>query len=81
MKYIEFGIGNRWLVRTETELEDGSETEARGIVRPILYHSFYFRIWVGKTVWIWSSKEGFKKTAKSRHAFKLIFGIVSDLER
>ncbi|MER2156206.1 MAG: DUF3977 family protein, partial [Solibacillus sp.] len=25
MKFIEFGIGNTWLIRTETELEDGSE--------------------------------------------------------
>lgn len=29
LKYIEFGIGNRWLVRTETEKPDGTETEAR----------------------------------------------------
>lgn len=27
MKFIEFGIGNRWLVRTETELKDGTEFE------------------------------------------------------
>ncbi|MEK3747390.1 DUF3977 family protein [Paenibacillus sp. FSL E2-8871] len=25
MKYIEFGLGNTWFIRTETELEDGSE--------------------------------------------------------
>uniref|UniRef100_UPI0038B3C001 DUF3977 family protein n=1 Tax=Paenibacillus allorhizosphaerae TaxID=2849866 RepID=UPI0038B3C001 len=74
---MEFGVGNTWLVRTEIELEDGSETEARGIVGPILYHSLYFRIWIGKTVFILSSKEGLKKTAKTRRAFKLIFGVVS----
>ena len=33
MKFIEFGIGNTWLVRTETELEDGTEYEEKGIVR------------------------------------------------
>lgn len=35
MKYIEFGIGNTWIVRTETEFEDGTEYEQKGIIRPI----------------------------------------------
>lgn len=29
MKYIEFGLGNTWFIRTETELEDGSEFEEK----------------------------------------------------
>ena len=32
MKFIEIGIGNTWLVRTETELEDGTEYEEKGII-------------------------------------------------
>lgn len=79
LKYIEFGFGNTWFVRTETELEDRTEIESKGIVGPVLYDSFYFRIWIGKTVFILSSKEGFKKTTKTRKAFKLIFGIVSHI--
>jgi hypothetical protein len=39
LKYIEFGIGNRWLVRTETEKPDGTETEARGIIGPGELHT------------------------------------------
>jgi hypothetical protein len=81
LKYIEFGIGNTWLIRTEFELEDGSEYEQKGIQLPILCHSVYLRIWVGKTVWIIDSKEGFLRKKKSRKAFKLIFGICSDIEK
>jgi hypothetical protein len=33
LKYIEFGLGNTWLIRTETELDDGTENEEKGIVR------------------------------------------------
>lgn len=77
LKYIEFGIGNRWLVRTETEFADGTETEQRGIVRPIHFQSLYIRIWIRKTCLIWDVKEGFKKVKKGRNAFKVIVGIVS----
>ncbi|MFF2886804.1 DUF3977 family protein [Paenibacillus sp. NPDC057967] len=77
MKYIEAGIGNRWFIRTETELDDGTEIEQRGIVKPILFHSAYLRIWIGKTVYIWDTKERFKKTKKPRRAFKFILGVAS----
>lgn len=77
MKYIEFGIGNRWLVRTETEYTDGSEKEQKGIVRPIRLHSFYIRIWVGRTVIILNTREGFIHMKKPRHRLKLIFGVKS----
>ncbi|WP_252503859.1 DUF3977 family protein [Sporosarcina sp. Marseille-Q4943] len=75
MKFIEFGIGNTWLVRTETELEDGTEYEEKGIVGPIKYHSIYLRIWICKTALIFDSKEGFKRSRKRRKAIKLILGI------
>ncbi|MDM5185976.1 DUF3977 family protein [Bacillus sp. DX4.1] len=77
MKYIEIGIGNTWLVRTETELNDGTEYEEKGIVRPIKFHSLYVRIWIRNTVFIFNLKEGFKKVKKNRKKFKIIFGIVS----
>lgn len=77
MKYIEFGIGNKWFIRTETELQDGTEFEEKGIKRPIKFQSLYTRIWVGKTVLIIDSKEGFKKATKNRKSFKLILGIKS----
>ena len=77
MKFIEFGIGNKWLIRTETELSDGTEFEEKGIVRPIKLQSLYVRVWLGKTVVILDLKEGFKKTKKNRNEVKIIFGIKS----
>lgn len=79
MKYIEVGIGNTWIVRTETELEDGSEVEQKGIIKPIIFYSIYLRLWIGKMVFIWDSKQGFKKTVKPRKAFKVILGLTSYL--
>ncbi len=77
LKFIEFGIGNTWIIRTETELEDGTEYEEKGIKGPIKFHSLYLRIWIGKTVLIADLKEGFKRQKKNRNQFKVIFGIVS----
>ncbi|QOS78472.1 DUF3977 family protein [Paenibacillus sp. JNUCC31] len=77
MKFIEIGIGNKWFVRTETELNDGTEFETKGIVRPIQCQSIYLRVWIGKKVYIYDSKEGFKKTEKNRNEIKIIFGIKS----
>lgn len=77
MKFFEFGIGNKWLIRTETELGDGAEKEEKGIIGPIKFQSFYIRIWIGKTVFILDSKDGFKKTKKNRNEIKFIFGIKS----
>lgn len=77
MKYIEFGIGNNWLIRTGTELENGTEFEGKGIVGPIKLQSFYIRIWVGSTVWLIDSKEGFKRMKKKRKELKVILGMVS----
>lgn len=78
MKYIEFGIGNRWLVRTETECDDGTEYEQKGIVRPIRARSVYLRLWVGHEVFILNTKEGVIRMRKKHSAFKALFGIKSD---
>mgnify|MGYP005829489227 CR=1 FL=1 len=77
MKYIEFGLGNTWIVRTETELDDGREFEEKGITRPIIFHSVYLRVWIFNTVFIFDLKEGCKKMKKNRKAFKFILGITS----
>ncbi|MDM5188640.1 DUF3977 family protein [Bacillus sp. DX4.1] len=79
MKYIEIGLGNRWLIRTETEREDRTEFEQKGIVKPIILESVYLRVWIRKTCFILDSKEGFKKTRKRRNKYKFILGIVSKL--
>ena len=77
MKFIEFGIGNKWLIRTEIERSDGTEFEEKGIVRPIRMQSVYFRCWVSKKVVILDFKEGFKKVKKDQRAIKIVFGIKS----
>lgn len=79
MKYMEFGIGNRWFIRTEIEQNDGKECEQKGIVFPIVFVSVYVRVWIGKTVIIFDSKEGFKYQRKNRNSLKLILGIVSKI--
>ena len=66
LKFIEFGIGNTWIIRTETELDDGTEYEEKGIKSPIKFYSLYFRIWICKTVVIAGLKEGFKRQKKNR---------------
>lgn len=74
-KYIEFGLGNKWLVRTEIEKEDGTEKEVKGIQLPIQIYSIYVRIWIGKRVIIVDTKEGLKTNKKNTNRIKLIFGI------
>ena len=78
-KYIEFGFGNTYLVRTEFEHADGSEFEMKGIVGKIKPVSLYLRMWLGKSVWVYDSKEGFKRIRKNRKASKFILGIVSEV--
>ncbi|MBT2691663.1 DUF3977 family protein [Bacillus sp. ISL-55] len=76
-KYIEIGIGNPWLIRTEVENENGEEYEEKWIKGPVHFHSAYIRLWVWKSVIIFDSKEGLKTMEKNSKKFKLIFGIVS----
>ncbi|PGS02142.1 MULTISPECIES: DUF3977 family protein [Bacillus] len=80
MKYIEAGIGNKWLVRTEIEREDGTEFEQKGVVKSIYFESCYLRVWFRKTCLIFDSKEGFKRVKKRRNEYKFILGIVSRLQ-
>lgn len=77
MKYIEFGLGNHWLIRTEYENEDGTEHEKKGIDFPIYFYSLYLRIWINRSVFILDTKDGWKKQKKNRKSFKFIIGIVS----
>ncbi|MEK4849583.1 DUF3977 family protein [Paenibacillus sp. FSL H7-0756] len=79
MKYIEFGIGNTWWVRTEIEQPDGTEVEVQGIIRPVIFRSCYIRVWIGRIVWIADSREGIKRGSKATRRFKIIFGIRSEL--
>lgn len=75
-KYMELGFGNRWLLRTEIEMEDGTECEHRGVSWPTRIESCYIRIWIGKTVLILDTREGIKVAKKKRNSFKFLLGIV-----
>lgn len=77
-KYIEGGIGTRWLVRTETEHADGTESEHRGVERLSVVRGVYLRVWLRKTVYVISTRDGFKQNRKSRIAFKGVVGIEGD---
>lgn len=78
-KYIEFGFGNRWLVRTEFEKDDGSEWEVKGISDPIKLKSVYLRVWLSRNVYIWDWQQGFKKQKKHRQAVQFMVGITSEV--
>ena len=80
MKYLEIGIGNTWLVRTEIELTNEYEFEMKGWQGGIYLESLYIRLWLGgKRVFIFDTKEGFKIKKKDKRKFKIIFGIQSRL--
>lgn len=74
-KYIEIGLGNTWVVRTEIELDDGTETEHKGISPLRVVYGVYLRVWVRRTVYIFSTNQGFKRMRKQRSAFKFVVGI------
>lgn len=74
-KYVELGIGNTWIIRTELESEDGCETEVKGISMPKRVKSLYLRVWINHTVIVIDSTEGFKITKKDKRKFKMLIGL------
>lgn len=72
--YAEVGYGNESFLSTEIE-EGESEYRIPKFVLPQKITEIYFRIWIGKTVYILSSKKGFNTKEKDRKKFKIIFGI------
>lgn len=78
-KYFEFGVGNRHIVRTEYENQDGTEYEVKGIHGKIHFESLYIRMWIFKVVLIIDSQEGIKLQMKERCTFKIILGIKSSV--
>jgi hypothetical protein len=57
------------------EIENGSdERRVRGMVR-MKVRSFYLRLWIGRSVFIVDTREGFKRTRKNRGTFKALLGV------
>lgn len=72
--FAEVGIGNETLFSTEFE-EGENEYRVPKFVLPKKVESLYLRIWIWKTVYIFSTNNFFEIKKKSRNTFKLIFGI------
>jgi hypothetical protein len=77
-KYIEIGVGNTWLIRTEIEHEDGTETEMKGIVKPFKLKSVYLRVWIRRRVLILDLREGVKLQTKRNSNFKILLGFYGE---
>lgn len=78
-KYIEFGFGNTWLVRTEFEDSNGYEWEEKGISGTLAIRSIYLRIWLFTKVLVLDTQTGLSLSTKQRNNFKFIIGICSDV--
>ncbi len=72
--YAEVGVGNDTFLSTEYE-EGDREYRVPSFVKPPHVTEYYVRIWIRKTVYIFSTNEGFKKISKDKNRFKLLFGV------
>jgi hypothetical protein len=72
--YAEIGFGNETFLSTEIE-EGESEYRIPGFKKPEKINELYFRLWVCKKVFIFSTKKFFKIKGKDRNKFKILFGI------
>lgn len=72
--FAEMGIGNGSFFSTEIE-EGESECRVPRFVWPEKIVGVYVRIWVGRRVFILSTKEGFVFQKKNRNNFKILLGV------
>ena len=72
--FAEIGFGNDTFLSTEFE-QGNSEYRIPKFVIPNKIHGFYFRLWMFKSVFILSTKNGFKTNRKDRNKLKILFGI------
>jgi hypothetical protein len=79
--FIEYGLdfdNNRYGFGRSTEIEydDGSEMRTHEKIRINKIHARYFRIWIGKFMFVISSdKPYFDFKRKTRWSFKIVYGI------
>lgn len=72
--FAEVGFGNDTFFSTEIE-EGDSEYRVPRFVKPPKITGIYLRLWIFKTVFILSTRSGFKIKKKERNKFKILFGI------
>ena len=79
MIYVEYGLdfdNNKFGFGRSVEVENPNGTEYRTKEKVKLKNkSYYFRLWIGKIVFVISRKNGFEIVHKKRHNFKAVFGI------
>lgn len=72
--FAEVGIGNGSFLSTEFE-EGEDEYRVPKFVWPEKVDDYYFRLWIGKHVFIASTKDGFKVGQKDKNKLKILFGV------
>ena len=77
--FTEIGFGNDTFF--STEIEDGnSEYRIPKFIKPQKISGYYFRFWIFKKVFIFSSDNGFRIAKKDKNKFKILFGISGETE-
>lgn len=80
--YKEYGIdfdNNRFGFGKSIEIENKDGTEFRTKINMQLKNPrYYFRLWIGKMVFIISAQNGFEIVSKNRYNFKVVFGIAGE---
>ena len=72
--FTEIGFGNNTFF--STEIEEGSDKyRIPKFIKPEKVNEYYFRFWIFKKIFIFSSDEGFKLIKKDKNKFKILFGI------
>ena len=72
--YSEIGYGNPSLISSEIEYSDGSELRLPGF-KKMHIEGVYFRLWFRNSVFILSSRDGFKIQLKNKKKLKILFGL------
>jgi len=72
--FAEIGFGNASFCNTEIEKGSLEHRVARFIVPPKIA-GVYIRLWLGKRVFVVSTRNGFTTTLKNRNKFKLLLGL------
>lgn len=76
MKHVfaEIGFGNDTFLSTEIE-EEENEYRVPRFILPKKIKGIYLRFWIGKTVYVLSTNNGWEIKKKSKNKLKILFGV------
>ncbi|MDP2629696.1 MAG: DUF3977 family protein [Candidatus Harrisonbacteria bacterium] len=77
--FAEIGFGNDTFLSTEIE-EGEREYRIPKFIKPPRLKGVYFRFWIFKTVFIFSSQNGFTMQKKDRNKVKILFGLSGEMD-